>query len=141
MTEGRSLDRFIRAQAGVYPTALAELQAGRKRTHWMWYIFPQVLGLGLSANARTYAIFGREEARAYSNHELLGQRLRECTEAMLAHAGKLKPVEILGPIDALKFRSSMTLFEVVAADQSIFAQALDEMCDGGRDKATLEKLG
>ena len=106
----------------------------------MWFIFPQILGLGLSANARTYAIFGREEARAYLDHELLGPRLKECTQAMLEHAGQRKPVEILGPIDALKFRSSMTLFEAVADEPEPFARALDTMCGGERDKATLEKL-
>lgn len=140
-TESARLDRFVRAQAGVYGTALEELRAGQKRTHWMWYVFPQVLGLGLSANARAYAIFGREEARAYLEHELLGPRLLECTQAMLDHAGERTPLEILGPIDALKFRSSMTLFEAVAEEPEPFARALDEMCGGQRDKATLEKLG
>ena len=139
-TENRSLDRFVRAQAGIYRTALAELHAGGKRTHWMWFIFPQMQGLGKSANARTYAIHSREEARAYLDHELLGPRLLECTQAMLAHAGQRKPVEILGPIDTMKFRSSMTLFEAVADDPKPFAQALDQMCNGDRDKATLELI-
>lgn len=140
-TEVTRLDRFVRAQAGVYKTALAELRQGHKKTHWMWFVFPQILGLGLSANARAYAIFGREEARAYLDHELLGPRLRECTQAMLEHAGERTPLDILGPIDALKFRSSMTLFEAVADEPELFARALDTMCGGDRDKATLEKLG
>ena len=106
----------------------------------MWFIFPQILGLGLSANARTYAIRGADEAQAYLDHELLGPRLRECTQAMLHHAGQCSPLEILGPIDALKFRSCMTLFEAVANDAEPFTSALDQMCDGIRDKATLEKL-
>tara|TARA_B100001057_G_scaffold485551_1_gene565405 strand:- start:9 stop:446 length:438 start_codon:yes stop_codon:yes gene_type:complete len=139
-TENHNLDRFVRAQAGIYRTALAELQAGEKRTHWMWFIFPQMQGLGKSANARTYAIHSREEARAYLDHELLGPRLLECTQAMLAHAGTRKPVEILGPIDTMKFRSSMTLFEAVADDPKPFTQALNQMCNGDRDKATLELI-
>lgn len=141
MTDAGRLDRFVRAQAGTYPVALAELRAGAKHTHWMWFIFPQVLGLGLSANARTYAISGREEARAYLDHELLGPRLIACTQAMLSHAGKSTPLAILGPIDALKFKSSMTLFEAVSDDPAPFAEALDKLCDGVRDTATLEKLG
>jgi uncharacterized protein (DUF1810 family) len=140
MTDCVRLDRFVRAQAGAYPNALAELRAGAKRTHWMWFIFPQVLGLGLSANARTYAIHGREEACAYLDHALLGPRLVECTQAVLSHAGKLTPLEILGPIDALKFKSSMTLFEAVSHDPAPLDEALDILCDGVRDTATLEKL-
>ncbi len=140
MTDTFRLDRFVRAQAGKYNAALAELQGGRKQTHWMWFVFPQVLGLGLSANARTYAIRSGDEARAYLDHELLGPRLLECTQAMLDHAGSLTPLEILGPIDALKFRSSMTLFEAVAEEPEPFANALDKLCGGDRDKATLAKL-
>ena len=139
-TEMPSLNRFVRAQAGVYHHALAELNAGEKRTHWMWFVFPQMQGLGKSANARTYAIHSREEARAYLRHELLGPRLLEVTQAMLAHAGKRQPVEILGPIDTMKFRSCMTLFEAVADDPELFAQALDRLCDGSRDKTTLEMI-
>ena len=139
-TSKPGLDRFVRAQAGIYPTALGELRAGEKRTHWMWFIFPQMLGLGKSANARLYAIHGRDEAEAYLQHDLLGPRLLECTQAMLGHAGKLAPVEILGPIDTMKFCSSMTLFEAVASDRTPFAAALDRMCNGRRDAATLELL-
>lgn len=134
------LNRFVRAQAGIYRTALAELRAGEKRTHWMWFIFPQMLGLGKSANAGAYAIHGREEAEAYLEHDLLGPRLLECTQVMLDHAGSLAPVEILGPIDTMKFCSSMTLFEAVANDPAPFAAALEQMCNGRRDAATLELI-
>lgn len=140
MVEARSLNRFVQAQAGVYPTALAELQAGHKRSHWMWYIFPQIEGLGLSVTAQLYAIADGNEARAYLDHELLGPRLREATKAMLDHAGELTPVQVLGPIDALKFNSCMTLFEAVAEEPELFAEALDRLCDGRRDTATLERL-
>ncbi|MFB0614173.1 DUF1810 domain-containing protein [Aurantiacibacter poecillastricola] len=141
MTEAPRLDRFVRAQAGVYATALAELHAGRKQTHWMWFIFPQILGLGKSANARAFAIVGKDEARAYLGHELLGGRLLECTQAVTALAGERTPLEIFGPIDAMKFHSSMTLFEASAPDPAPFAKALDALCKGERDAATLEKLG
>ena len=140
MTETVGLKRFVRAQAGIYGTALAELRAGNKRTHWMWFIFPQILGLGLSANARTYAITGRKEAAAYLGHELLGPRLVECTQAMLSHAGERSPLAILGPIDALKFHSSMTLFDTVAEDEPVFRQALDTFYNGQPDRNTLDML-
>ena len=141
MTESYELARFVRAQAGCYGGALGELQAGEKRTHWMWFVFPQILGLGLSDNARLYAISDAGEARAYLDHELLGPRLRECTEAMLGWAGKRSPTDILGPIDALKFRSSMTLFAAVDAEQDgIFARAIDAFWDGQGDRATSKKL-
>lgn len=135
-----ALDRFVRAQAGVYQSALSELRAGEKRTHWMWFIFPQMLGLGKSANARTYAIHSRQEATAYLDHDLLGPRLVECTRAMLSHAGEREPVRILGPIDTMKFQSSMTLFEAVASDPAPFAAALDRMCGGKRDRDTLDLI-
>jgi uncharacterized protein (DUF1810 family) len=134
------LDRFVEAQAKVYPEALAELHTGVKRSHWMWFVFPQIEGLGRSPTARFYAIRGRDEARAYLAHAMLGPRLRECTQAMLSHAGELAPQDILGPVDALKFRSSMTLFEAVADDPAPFAAALDRLCDGERDRATLDRL-
>ena len=140
MAEGFDLARFVRAQAGVWPKALAELQAGQKRSHWMWFVFPQVLGLGLSENARLYAISGVDEARAYLDHELLGPRLNEATAAMLSHAGERTPLEILGPIDALKFKSSMTLYDAVCGAGCPFGQALDTLCDGRRDEATLARI-
>jgi uncharacterized protein (DUF1810 family) len=140
MSAAANLDRFVQAQAGVYATALAELLAGHKQTHWMWFIFPQVQGLGLSQMARLFAISSSAEARAYLAHALLGPRLLECTEAMLAHAGLRTPLEVLGPIDAIKFRSSMTLFETVAGPNNLFGKALDLLCGGERDEATLERL-
>jgi len=136
--ESRDLSRFVEAQEGVYEAALAELIAGEKRSHWMWFIFPQLAGLGLSAMAQHYAIGSLAEARDYLGHPLLGPRLRTCTEAMLGHPDR--PAEaILGGVDALKFRSSITLFDAVAPDD-IFASALDTFCDGQRDERTLALL-
>ena len=140
MTETFDLSRFVRAQAGVYPSALEELRAGTKKTHWMWFVFPQIVGLGRSENARIYAIHDADEAAAFLVHERLGERLRDCTDAMLAWAGKREASDILGPVDALKFRSSMTLFESVAPEEDRFAAALDGFFDGQRDGATLKKL-
>ena len=141
MTESYDLARFVRAQAGCYGTALQELRAGTKRTHWMWFVFPQILGLGLSENARLYGISGAAEAQAYLDHDLLGPRLRECTAAMLEWAGERSPTDILGPIDSLKFRSSMTLFAAVDDDDDgPFAQALEAFWDGESDRATLDRL-
>ena len=141
MTEAEpGLDRFVRAQAGIYPRALAELQAGDKRTHWMWFVFPQILGLGHSENARLYAIRDRAEALAYCEHEMLGPRLAECTQAMLEHEGGRSALDILGVIDAMKFHSSMTLFDACCPETDIYARALDAFFDGKRDDATLERL-
>lgn len=134
------LDRFVAAQQGVYPQALAELRRGEKESHWMWFVFPQIAGLGSSTMARRYAIGSADEARFYLAHPLLGARLREATEAMLAHRGK--PAEaILGPVDAMKFRSSMTLFEAAAENPEAFARALELFYGGERDAATLKLLG
>jgi len=140
MSEADPLSRFVKAQAKVYPQALAELRAGDKRSHWMWFIFPQIAGLGRSATAQFYAIADRAEAGAYARHDLLGPRLRECTQAMLGWAGKRGAEAILGSIDALKFKSSMTLFEACADDPATFAAALDAFCRGERDDATLARL-
>jgi len=106
----------------------------------MWFVFPQIAGLGHSSTAQFYAIRGREEAQAYSRHPLLGPRLAECTEAMLGWAGKRTAERILGPVDALKFRSAMTLFEACADDPAPFAGALEAFYAGERDPATLERL-
>jgi uncharacterized protein (DUF1810 family) len=133
------LDRFVDAQRGVWPDALAELRAGRKTSHWMWFVFPQIAGLGSSPMARRYAFAGVAEARAYLAHPVLGPRLREATEAMLAHAGTA-PEVILGGIDALKLRSSMTLFEAAADDPALFARCLDASYSGARDADTLARL-
>ena len=141
MTEAYDLSRFVRAQAGTYRQAIAELRTGEKRTHWMWYVFPQITGLGRSENARLYAIRDVGEARSFLSHELLGRRLRECTAAMLEWSGRRSPTEILGPIDALKFRSSMTLFRVVdQAVDELFARAVEAFWDGEGDRATLDRL-
>ncbi|MXP41965.1 DUF1810 family protein [Altererythrobacter soli] len=134
------LDRFIEAQAPAYHRALAELRGGAKQSHWMWFIFPQISGLGRSPTAQFYAIADRAEAHAYLAHPVLGRRLRECTDAMLAWGGRKSAEAILGPIDAQKFRSSMTLFEAVAEDDDRFAQALEAFYAGTRDQATLDRL-
>jgi uncharacterized protein (DUF1810 family) len=134
------LQRFIDAQEPVQFRVRAELRAGRKQSHWMWFIFPQIAGLGASPMAVRYAIGSAEEARAYLAHPLLGARLREGVTAMLVHRG-LSAEAILGGIDALKFRSSLTLFEAVADDPAPFAEALAAFYGGARDERTLELLG
>ncbi len=136
---GPGLERFVAAQASTYATALDELRRGRKQSHWMWFVFPQIDGLGTSPTARFYAIASAEEARAYLAHPLLGVRLRECAEALLVHRGGGARA-IFGPVDARKLRSSMTLFEAVAADSAPFAAVLDAFCDGARDAVTLGLL-
>jgi uncharacterized protein (DUF1810 family) len=123
----------------VWPAALAELQRGWKQSHWMWFVFPQLAGLGSSPMAVHYAIASAEEARAYLAHPVLGARLLEGVAAMLSHHGGSADA-ILGEVDALKFRSSLTLFEAVAEDPEIFAEALDAFYGGVRDKRTLELL-
>jgi uncharacterized protein (DUF1810 family) len=134
------LTRFIEAQEGPYGQALAELKRGRKGSHWMWFVFPQIAGLGTSPTARLYAIASADEARAYLAHPLLGARLRDCTMAILAHRERGAEA-IFGPVDAIKLRSSMTLFEAVADDPAPFAAALDAFHGGRRDSATLRLLG
>jgi uncharacterized protein (DUF1810 family) len=136
---GLDLDRFVAAQAGIYDQALAELKAGRKQSHWMWFVFPQIAGLGRSPTAQHYAIASAAEARAYLAHPLLGPRLAECTRAVLAHRGTSAEA-IFGGIDAIKLKSSMTLFEAVAADPAPFAALLDAFFDAERDPATLTLL-
>ena len=134
------LKRFLSAQEGIYERALAELTRGQKRTHWMWYIFPQFDGLGYSPTAKRYSIKSMEEARQYLNHPVLGKRLLECTEAVIAlKGGSLS--EIFGYPDDMKFKSSMTLFEKIAGSGSVFSSALDRYCHGERDAATLKLLG
>ncbi len=134
------LARFTDAQAGVYADALAELRRGRKQSHWMWFIFPQVAGLGMSATSRHYAIGSRQEAEDYAGHPLLGARLAECTDAVLGHADT-PAATIFGGVDAAKFRSSMTLFDAAAGpSQPRFAQALAAFFKGERDPATLRLL-
>jgi uncharacterized protein (DUF1810 family) len=132
------LERFVAAQDGVYAQALAELRRGAKRSHWMWFIFPQIAGLGQSAMARTYAIASAEEARAYLAHPVLGPRLIEATGAVTAAAGSAEA--ILGGIDAVKLRSSMTLFAAVADDPTPYRAALERFFGGKDDPATLGLL-
>lgn len=136
MTGCDDFDRFLTAQAGSYATALAELRAGAKRSHWMWFIFPQMAGLGHSAMARRYALRDLAEARAYLAHLVLGERLRECTEAVAAWGGRRSAEQIMGGIDAVKLRSSLTLFEA-AGGGAVFGQALDGLYGGERDERTL----
>lgn len=125
-----NLQRFLDAQArsGTYAAALTELRAGRKRTHWIWFIFPQVAGLGSSPTAQFYAITSRAEAAAYLAHALLGPRLRECTAALLQHPDK-SAVEIMGHPDDLKLRSSLTLFSALSPSGSVFHQVLSHFFD------------
>ena len=136
---GFDLDRFVAAQAPIYAQALAELKAGRKKSHWMWFVFPQLAGLGRSPTAHYYAIASAAEARAYLDHPLLGAHLLECAAALRAHRG-LGAEAILGAIDAMKLKSSMTLFAAVAEDPAPFAAVLDAFFDGARDAATLDLL-
>ena len=119
------LERFVAAQAGgVYQQALAELAAGRKRSHWMWFIFPQHRDLGHSPTAKFFGVIGIDEARAYAAHPLLGERLRACCRAILPHLAIDRPEDILGPIDALKLRSSMQIFAEAVPDEPLFGQVL-----------------
>ncbi len=136
MTAGFDIERFVRAQdGGVYERALAEIRAGRKRSHWIWFVFPQARGLGRSPIAERYGITSREELDAYVNHPLLRARLLEVSHALLALPGS-DPVAVLGDIDALKVRSSMTLFELTGTDP-VFGAVLDKYYAGSRDGLTL----
>ncbi|WP_066555355.1 DUF1810 domain-containing protein [Croceicoccus bisphenolivorans] len=137
---GTGLDRFLKAQEGVYDRAHAELRAGTKRTHWMWFVFPQLAGLGRSDMARFFAIADLAEAKAYLEHPLLGPRLIECCNALMGWAGERDAVTILAPIDAMKLQSSMTLFERAATDTGPFAAILDAFYRGERDPRTLQLL-
>ena len=133
------LGRFVAAQEGTYAAALAELHGGAKRTHWMWFVFPQIAGLGHSPTARHFAIRDIGEARAFLAHDVLGARLREATRVTTAWAGRQTLSEIFGPVDALKFVSCMTLFEAAAGTGGPpdFAIALAALADGVRDRHTL----
>lgn len=133
------LDRFVAAQDPVWPTVLAELAAGAKRSHWIWFVFPQIQGLGRSAMSARYALAGLDEARAYLAHPILGPRLRTATELLLRHA-ELPPEAILGPIDALKVRSSMTLFQAAAPTDPLFLRALAAFFGAQPDAQTLARL-
>jgi uncharacterized protein (DUF1810 family) len=134
------LHRFTSAQEGVFDRALAELRDGLKRSHWMWYIFPQIEGLGHSPTTRHYSIKSLEEARQYLAHPVLGVRLKECAEIVLALQGR-SASEIFGHPDDWKLQSSMTLFEVVSRPQSVFSRVLDKYYQGKRDSRTLQIVG
>jgi uncharacterized protein (DUF1810 family) len=138
MDDPFGLQRFVDAQADAYGQALAELRAGQKRSHWMWFVLPQVAGLGSSPMARAYAISGLPEARAYLAHPVLGSRLRECVAAVLAVTGRTAH-EIFGSPDDVKFRSSLTLF-AHASDELLFREALAKFYGGEEDPATVERL-
>ena len=135
------LDRFTTAQdaGGTYDAALSELRAGRKTSHWMWFVFPQLAGLGRSSTARHFALRDADEARAYLAHPVLGPRLRACAQALTALPGD-DPAAVLGDVDAQKLRSSMTLFARAAPDERVFSQVLDQYFGGEADPATLALL-
>jgi len=134
------LNRFMKAQEAVFENVLTELGNGQKKSHWMWFIFPQIEGLGYSEISRYYSIKSMQEAREYLNHPILGPRLLKCTETVLALNGKTAS-EIFGSPDDMKFKSSMTLFACATESDSLFAQALDKYFDGERDKKTEFLLG
>ena len=143
MTE--TLEKFVSAQNPVFERVLEELRTGRKKTHWMWFVFPQIAGLGRSAMSKRYALASLNEARAYLSHDLLGMRLKDATKMVLAHIGPdgapmLSVGDIFGWPDKLKFHSSMTLFDQAASDESLFKQALNAYFDGQPDNGTIGLL-
>jgi uncharacterized protein (DUF1810 family) len=136
------LDRFVTAQdrGGTYQRAVAELRAGAKRSHWMWFVFPQVAGLGMSAMSQEYAISSAEEARAYLAHPVVGPRLRECAAILVGTEGKTAD-QVFGSVDAMKLRSSMTLFAAAGGDDAtVFTAVLEKFFDGRPDEATVTLL-
>lgn len=133
------LDRFLQAQEPVWPRVVAELRAGCKRTHWMWFVFPQIQGLGHSDMARRYAIESLAEARAYLAHPVLGSRLRACSQVLL-ELETTSALEVFGTPDDLKLRSSMTLFGEASAPGSVFDAVLQKYFGGQKDSRTLERL-
>ena len=141
MSDPYRLDRFTQAQDqdGTYERAVAELRAGRKMSHWMWFVFPQIEGLGFSAISKRYAISSLDEARAYLTHPVLGPRLTTAATIVAGTEGK-SAEQILGPVDALKLRSSMTLFGAADPDESVFKKVLNKYFDGTPDEATLARL-
>lgn len=139
MSDPYDLDRFVAAQAGSYETALGEIRRGAKRSHWMWYIFPQIAGLGRSETARRFAVHSLDEARAYLAHPVLGARLRESVGALQDLTGTTAEA-VFGGIDAMKLKSSLTLF-AEAGGGALFTAALDRWFDGWKDDATLRLLG
>lgn len=140
MADPHDLQRFVEAQDPFYPQVCAELAAGAKASHWMWFVFPQLRGLGLSAMAQHYGIASRAEAQAYWQHPVLGARLKQCSELVVAVKGRTA-LQIFHSPDDLKFRSSMTLFAQVAPQEPVFSRALEKYFGGVRDVRTLELLG
>jgi uncharacterized protein (DUF1810 family) len=134
------LQRFVDAQEGIYEQALAEIRAGHKRSHWMWFVFPQFAGLGFSPTSQHYAIKSLEEAKAYLSHPVLGARLIECTEAVLRIGGR-SAHDIFGSPDDMKLRSSATLFAAVSPERSVFHRLLDTYFEGRADGRTLSLAG
>ena len=139
MSDPYNLQRFVDAQANIFETALAEIRAGSKQSHWMWFIFPQLAGLGRSPTARHYAISSLAEARAFLAHPLLGPRLRESVDGLLGWSGRRSAEQILGSVDSLKFRSSLTLFDRIEPNGP-FAAALEAFYGGRPDERTLALL-
>ena len=139
-SDPHDLKRFVQAQEGDYERALSEVKSGRKRSHWMWHIFPQIEGLGFSTTSRRYSIKSIGEAKAYLSHPVLGPRLMECAEAVLGVEGR-SAYEILGSPDDMKLRSCATLFACVAPAGSVFERLLDKYFQGERDQKTLHLLG
>jgi len=139
MSDPYDLRRFVVAQQDVYDAAVSELRAGRKTSHWMWFIFPQIAGLGQSATAQKYAVTSLAEAESYLAHPLLGPRLLECARILTQLNGRTAR-EVFGAVDAQKLQSSMTLFARAAAEPSPFGEVLDQYFDGDEDEATLQRL-
>ena len=139
MSSSFDLQRFVDAQAQTYDQALAELRGGQKRTHWMWFVFPQVAGLGRSGMAQRFAISGLDEARAYLDHPVLGRRLVESARA-LTDLDVDDPAAVMGSVDAMKLKSSMTLFALAAPDEPVFREVLDHYFGGELDEATTSRV-
>ncbi|HKI15207.1 MAG TPA: DUF1810 domain-containing protein [Roseiarcus sp.] len=139
MSDRFNLQRFVDAQASVYQEVRRELRAGRKESHWMWFIFPQIAGLGTSPTSVRFAIASLDEARAYLAHPVLGPRLRECAKLAVDVEGRTAR-EIFGPVDEMKFRSSVTLFAQAAPDEDVFQRCIDKYFAGSHDPATLARL-
>jgi uncharacterized protein (DUF1810 family) len=138
-TASYDLDRFVRAQDPTFAQVLSQLENGRKTSHWMWFVFPQIAGLGMSAMSQKYAIASLEEARAYLAHPRLGPRLRQCVAALLTVPGRTAH-EIFGSPDDLKLHSSLTLFAHAAPDDGLFRRALERFFAGAEDRATLDRI-
>ncbi len=141
MDDPYELERFVTAQdaGGTYQRAVEELRRGRKTSHWMWFVFPQIAGLGQSPTSKVYAIRSLAEARAYLGHPRLGARLRQCAEVLASHQGPTAE-QVFGGIDAMKLRSSMTLFMHAAPEEPVFRQVIDQFFDGVPDPATEQRL-